>query len=84
MLLGVLPAAGQKSIPQATEAINSMTNFCLKLGGKVNKLLNEFPSLLAERTPEEIEAALVEEQKASTEKLALIAKGKDWHEYQHD
>ena len=58
--------------------IDAVLNFAHKLGKKIAALQKEYPSLLEERTEDEIREELEEEQKAAGDKLAAMDKGKDW------
>ncbi len=51
-----------------------------KLGRKISALLEDEPSLLKARTPEEIKLELETEFESSKLKLEALAKGKDWKE----
>lgn len=53
-------------------------DFIVKLARKIHKLQNDLPTLLEERTEEEIRAELEEERDKSIAKLAAMDKGKDW------
>ena len=55
-------------------------SLALKLGKKIVTLMKEEPSLLLERTPEEITLELENELESATLKLAAIKAGKGWKE----
>ena len=57
---------------------NSAMQLAEQLGKKLNKLVKEIPALLAEKTDEQIKAALEKEAKVAAMKLAEIEKGNDW------
>jgi hypothetical protein len=52
-----------------------------KLGRKINALKAEFPTLLKERTQEEIEEVLRMEKESATKKLDALAHGSDWKQF---
>lgn len=53
-------------------------NFYLRLRKKLEELKKEFPDLLKDRTPEEIEVELKSEMLKSELKLDALSHGKDW------
>ena len=52
--------------------------FVTKLGRKIKALLTEHPDLLKERTEEQVQAALLKDQKKIVQQLEALEKGKDW------
>lgn len=57
---------------------NKAVKFASKLGEKIRKLQFEVPTLLKERTEEEVKAALLKDQKKIEEQLKAIETGGDW------
>src|SRR3990167_8103922 len=51
--------------------------FVLDLSKEVKNLLKEYPNLLEDRTPEEVEAALLKDNKKIEEQLSTMKSGKD-------
>lgn len=58
---------------------NLSLRFAIRLGKKINQLLEEEPKLLEDRTDEQIKAALLKEQEESTRKLEKLEKGQKWN-----
>ena len=52
--------------------------FAEKLGNKIDKLLDENPDLLKERTEEQIQASMNHDLEKIEAQKAAMAKGKDW------
>lgn len=68
-----------KSGQQVKGAI-SYVSLSAKLGSKISKLIAEDPTLLKERTPEEIKHELEVEYESAALKLKALNKGEDWKE----
>lgn len=79
-------AAHQKLFEGASDAIKQGRRFkeafpvLRELFKSIENLLEEDPTVLEERTEEEIKAELELEFRAAGEKLEALSKGKDWKE----
>lgn len=50
----------------------------IKIGGKLRKLMAEYPTLLVERTPAEIEESLKRDREKIEKQLTAMKQGDDW------
>ena len=62
----------------STEPNPSLVKFASKLGGKIQRLIEEIPNLLEDRTEEQIKDALEGDQEKIEKQLAALSGGKDW------
>ena len=69
--------AEKKGIAEGS-LLNFPPTFAQKLGKKIEKLIEEVPHLLEERTEEQILASMEKDLEKIEEQKKAIAKGKDW------
>ena len=63
---------------QANKAEERAITFAHKLGKKIDKLIEEVPNLLEDRTEEQIQASMEKDLDKILEQKKAIAAGKDW------
>jgi hypothetical protein len=64
--------------------ITAHRKLTVEIGRKIIKLQEKEPTLLSERTPEQIAAILAKEVEAATLKLQRMKDGKDWKKINPD
>ena len=68
--------AGLKTM--VTTQHKEVINFASKLGSKIQRLIEEIPNLLEDRTEEQIQLALTGDAEKIEKQLKALKKGQDW------